>query len=960
MNTINSNTPVVCIGASAGGLEAIERFFENCPNDLGVSYVVIQHLSSQYKSMMDDLINRYSSMPVEMIRSGVSPVRNTIYLIEAGTIVELKNGCFKVSIKKEGELTLPIDIFLCSLASENVEQAIAVILSGTGSDGSRGAVALNAVDGFVIAQSPTQAGFDGMPNSVISTGVVDSVSDAQDIPKLVSSFIKSKQIPRMQMPKKNSEGNFSPEAQIDRITDKLFQEFGINFKLYKEQTLIRRIERRMQVKHVANFHTYADMIEKDPGEPYSLRKELLIPVTNFFRNNEIFSFIKENTLRQLVEKCAEGKEIRLWVAGCSTGEEAYSYAMLLESELKRYNSRANFKIFATDVNPDVVEFASKGCYPESVRKEIPDDIFERYFRVIDGKISISPEIRQRVVFAVHNLLSDAPFTKMDLVSCRNTLIYFKNEAQKEVLQRLQFAVVPNGFLVLGKSESVTVNSEFFEPLDRRYKIFVCNKKSPVSVASLNFAAQTKGGLGNAVKPFGAKHVLAKIESMAETQIRRCFTPLSLLVDQSHDVIHIFGDNTALLHMKPGMVSYQVANILPDKLSPVAVALLYRLQKEKDTITSDTVKLNEGGTEQSYQVKGWVVDNDSTPSHYVLSFVPVNDKRKSNKGSASLNVSEATLEKMHQLELELIATRESLQSTIEELETTNEELQATNEELMASNEELQSSNEELQSVNEELNTVNAEYHEKVSILNRINADLDAMSLSTGIATVFVDDKVNLTRFTPDASMIFKVREQDLGRPFNEIVNSLNYDSFFDDIELTLKTGRPKEVEILGRHGQGYLMRIFSYRLPSSDKFGAAISLIESKSFGTYHSVIDALPEHITVLDGSGNIVLVNEAWKRFALINGGNRCHKEFWVGSSYLDVCPDTVGESIRSVLSGEVDRFTFKYPCHSPTQKKWYVMEVRSIHHELYKAVVSHFDVSQWETDEKECSDTKSKESGA
>jgi two-component system CheB/CheR fusion protein len=936
--------PIVCVGASAGGLEAIERFFQSCPNDLGASYVVIQHLSSHYKSMMDDLINRYSNMKVKIIKTGDIPLKNQIYLIEAGTVIRLINGAFHVDKKIEGELTLPIDIFLQSLADDKRGQSTAVILSGTGCDGSRGVVALNAVGGFVIVQSPAQSGFDGMPKSAISTGVVDSVLGAEAIPLQIKKYLSADFI------RSSSKESFFPELAVEnpqehyaRIIDKLYVEFGINFALYKDATVIRRIERRMQVKHITDYKKYAEVIEKDPTEALSLRKELLIPVTNFFRDPEIFNTIKSQVIENLIDSHCGSGDIRVWVAGCATGEEAYSYAMLLESALRKRKSQLNFKVFATDVNPSIIDIASKGIYPESIKREVHKDIAELYFVAHDGQLKVNQNIRQRVVFAVHNLLTDAPFTKMNLVSCRNTLIYFKNDAQKEALKKLAFSVQPNGFLVLGKSESLIAYDDYFEVTDRKHKIFKCTKRAPASLSS-GYIQHHKHNVTTSADYSIATKQNSEIELIADAQIKKCFIPLTLLVDHSQEVIHIYGEDTSLLELKPGSVNYQLANLLPGKIASVAVALLYRLNKKGGVITSDTVKWKDENTQlHDIQIKGWMIHHGDMPSHYVLAIVKIAQPSDAKSETSHSELNQSALDKITQLQLELTATRESLQSTIEEFETTNEELQATNEELMASNEELQGSNEELQSVNEDLNAVNAEYHEKVSILNRINADLDAMSLSTGIATIFIDDALRLTRFTPDASLIFKVRDQDLGRPLDEIVNTLNYDSFFEDINETLTTETTKEVEVINNVGQGYLMRIVKYRIPSSEKLGVAISLIESYGYRTNQKIIDALPHHIVVLDKQGDIQMVNEAWKKFVRTNQHDAIQRNSWLGQRYTDYCDHELSLDINSVLNGECARLKKVYPCHSSNEKRWFVMEVQALDHDGYSAVISHTNITDF-----------------
>lgn len=939
---------VVCVGASAGGLEAIEAFFKNCPKNLGASYVVIQHLSSSYKSMMEDLINRYTSMPIKMIEQGMQLEPDTVYLIEAGTTISLINGFFKVEKKPEGSFSLPIDIFLQSLTESELHKVIAVILSGTGSDGSRGALAINAKGGFVIAQDPEEAGFDGMPNSVISTGIVDYVMKVKDMPSVISRYLKMGVKP--QKPDKalqHKTEDLSASAQYKRILSKLHREFGINFNLYKEATVERRIERRMQVKHIADFHTYANFIETDPTEPVALRSELLIPVTNFFRDEQPFQFLKSKVIDQLVKDSEDNDELRIWVAGCSTGEEAYSIAILFDESIRKYNKYCSYKVFATDANPDVINLASQASYPYAIVNEIPANYLDDYFIKDGHQYQIKSVIRDRVVFAVHNLLSDAPFTKMDLVSCRNTLIYFKSDAQKEVMKRLQYAVKQDRYLFLGKSESLVTNVDSFKLLDRKNKLFLCTNRSTTLLNAMSFTLSKHEPMaknGTNLKP----SQINQAQYEAEKLIKSEFTPLSILVSNTFEVLHIYGENTKLLQVKPGAINNHVGNMLPDKLSPVALALIYRLNKENGKISSDIVDISENKNENKYvKLVGWAVRQDDLPVHYAISILE-NEQLPTGLASATIDVNKVNTDRIKQLEIELHATRESLQSTIEELETTNEELQSTNEELMASNEELQSSNEELQSVNEELNTVNAEYHEKMSELNRINADLDVMSSSTGFASVFVDANLCVTRFTPDAKSIFRIREQDHGRPLDDVVHNLMYPELYTEISKVINTGKTVEREVKSRSGSAYIVKIIAYQMPSHHQLGAVISFVETKGFGSFQAVMDSVPQHIAVLGEFGEILLVNRAWQRFANINGEENKLDQLGVGTNYLDICMDSneskVKLGVESVLAGQASSFSHKYPCHSPTEKRWFVMTVEPIQHEHYKAVVTHTNVTKWE----------------
>lgn len=946
---------IVGIGASAGGLEAIENVFINCPTDLGLTYVVVQHLSSNYKSMMDDLIHRYTKMPVKMVSNAMPIEPNTIFLIPAGTVITLVDNVFTVKQKDSNKLTLPIDIFFKSLAENSGERAIGVVLSGTGSDGTRGAMDINAQGGFVISQDPDEAKFDGMPRSLIGTGIVDDIVSAEKIPARIEQHIKNPVSLEQSTPTPVTTDNIAHSIQnatTETVTQLLVDKCHIDFAQYKWATFSRRLERRMQVKQVRDIQSYYDILCTDEEEVAALRRELLIPVTSFFRDSPVFEELQTSTIPQLVENASDIDGLRLWVAGCSTGEEAYSLAMLLNEEISRQHRSIGVKIFATDVNPEVIDIAGRGTYPESIAGEIPPNLLGKYFIKEGDNFTIRPDIRQSIVFAKHNILSDPPFTKMDMVSCRNTLIYFKNKAQITAVQKLQYAVKQGGILLLGKSESLSVNQSHFETINSRLKLFSC--KRIIRVMEFESRMMRAGARSSSQKR--ATHTendgLQKLIASGQKRLQKKYQPLSLMINDNFDVLHFYGEPGKLVQFHEGPVNHGLSHILNKKLVPIATALLFRLRKEGGELTSEKVMIDifDDDNPQVVYLTGELMNEASVEPHYLLTL----DIQKASSEQTlikEVNIEKTAQRHIEQLELELNATRESLQATIEELETTNEELQATNEELMASNEELQSSNEELQSVNEELNTVNSEYHEKMNILNQINADLDAMSKSTSVATIFVDPHMRITRFTPDAASIYKLRESDLGRPLEELTHALVYPDLYDDVRYAMQTGRLMEKEIISDKGKAYLVRIVDYRL-SPTKSGAVLSFIDItalKISEKLQSVLDALPEHVAVLDKTGHIVMVNQAWERFAHANGGAPSNSS--IGSNYLTVCHDAKKDNdakkayfgIKSVLEGTLTHFNMEYPCDSPEEKRWFAMEVVAVNHRDFAAVVSHFNITGW-----------------
>lgn len=951
---------VVAIGASAGGLEALERFFSHCPPDTGAAFVVIQHLSPDHKSMMTDLLARYTRMKVRMVEDDLPISANQIFLIPPGTIMRIQDGRFRLTPKHPHLLTLPIDIFFGALAEDFGSRSIGVILSGTGSDGTRGATALNAAGGFLLAQEPREAKFDGMPGSVIATGLVDAVLSADKLATRIQSHIGN--LPpedELPVPEGGTKPPISEDEARQGIIQLLLQISGIDFNDYKSATLNRRIERRMQVRHMRSFADYLGLLEQDVNEVAVLRRELLIPVTSFFRDPEVFDTLARKAIDELVGQVENGGALRVWVAGCSTGEEAYSLAISFFEAFERVRRWPSLKVFATDVNQHNVEFAAAGRYPESAAAELTPERLERFFTRNGNQYVVKQELRQCIVFARHNLLSDPPFTRMSLVSCRNTLIYFTPDAQKRALDRLQYAIEQLGYLLLGSSESLSGQSSGFVTIHGKHKLF----RRTESAGSVNLGLGLPGTRGPYMaerSPLRRANERRRLQEdgvatdEAMSVLLEQYVPPAILVNDRHEAIHLFGQVQPYFRAREGSASLELSRILPENLVPVASALLYKAAKERQAMVSDLLRVKQDdGSEKVIRLSVRPMQPRGDEQMMLLAFEPHNPPLPE-QSTIPVDVDAETIARIEVLQRELEATRESLQATIEELETSNEELQATNEELMASNEELQSSNEELQSVNEELNTVNAEYQEKVGILNRLNADLDSMSKAVGVATVFVDGALNLTRFSPDAVSVFRLREGDIGRPLNEIVHVLHYPELNDDLSRTIQTERMTEKQALSSDGRVFLVRILPYSIPSADQRGAVATFIDMTAMrdrDRLQAILDGLPEHIAVLAPDGTIVMVNAAWERFAKANGDPELAYS-GVGRNYLDACGGGDGgdgdahraqRGIKAVLEGSSPMFSLQYPCHSVTEKRWFVMSVAPIHGAAFGAVVSHINITAW-----------------
>lgn len=955
-NSSDSLVPIVGIGASAGGLEALELFFKHCPTDTGAAFVVIQHLSTDYKSVMDDLLARYTEMPVMMVSEHLTVTADTVYLIPAGTVIEVQGDQFRVFKRPDKVLTLPIDIFFQSVAKHYHELAVGVVLSGTGSDGTRGSLEINAGGGFIVSQSPETARFNGMPNSVIQAGAVDEVLPAEKIAARIVQHMRNP-VPDEHRVSKSRSAKIHADLHdaYKNILDLLNIETGIDFHDYKPATVGRRIERRMQVKNILSIIDYHALLLREQAECHALRREILIPVTSFFRDPMPFDVLYRQCIVPLIKESNPHEGLRVWVAGCSTGEEAYSIAMLFLEAFEEVKKWLPLKIFATDVNEDNIELAGQGLYPKSIAAEVSPERLMRFFEQVDEDgYRVRQELRQTIVFARHNLVSDAPFTRMHLVSCRNALIYIQSKAQAHIMQKLRLATRMGGYFFLGNSEAIHDPQSEFSTEHGKAKIY--QRIMPTNISEFgSHLRKSSGTRPSSRRSSGSNpHAATEVSLMdrAQSALLEHYAPPSILINQENEIIHVFGDMKHFLQIRPGTASFSLSHVLPEKLMPIVSAVMFRCKKNRQPAQAAATTLELAGEEMAVSVKAMPVA-EQNEDWFLVSFDVVKVDEQSQ--ISTVEIDNDHLERINQLVFELDATRESLQTTIEELEISNEELQSTNEELMASNEELQSSNEELQSVNEELNTVNAEYNEKLAILNRINADLDGISRATGIATLFLDQDLNLTRYTPDALKLFKLREQDYGRPIDEIVHNLDYPGIKNDFLNTIESKEGLEREVQSLKGEEILVRMLPYANSFSGTDGVVASFIDisgAKNSERLQTILDAMTDSLAVLDESGTIVMVNRAWEHFARSNGDPELLGT-GIGTNYLNVSEDPMfpGEQgsnfvvnqLKKVLSGEQERFTHEYPCDSATEKRWFVMNAVAMSHPNYKAVVSHFDISKW-----------------
>jgi two-component system CheB/CheR fusion protein len=950
---------VVGIGASAGGLDALERLFGALPGDSGAAFVVIQHLSPDHKSMMDNLLSRYTAMPVRVAEHDMPLVANAVFLIPPAKSMRLAGDRLLLSPKPEHGLSLPIDIFFASLAEQCADRAIAVVLSGTGSDGSRGVPAVNAAGGFVFVQEPTCAKFDGMPRSAIGTGLADVVAPVADLAARLVTHLRSPRSVGLRLL-----GGDPPPAltqPLDGILELLLSHSGIDFRDYKSTTVLRRIERRMQVQRAATLADYLDRLSHSQDEQAVLRRELLIPVTRFFRDGDAFDLLAEQVIPDIVMCEGTIEPIRVWVACCATGEEAYSIAILFAEAFQRLGRVRPVKIFATDVEPLYLEAAAAGQYADTIAAEVTGERLESFFTERQGGWQVRPEIRQMVIFARHNLVADPPFTRMDLATCRNALIYLLPAAQERALRRLQYALVPGGYLLLGPSESLGVLHRDFAVLAGRHKIYRLLRRDRLAMHLDGGARHQPSVTRQALHRRAAGEIAPDAPqwvALGQRQLLQRYTPPTLLVGASRELLHVYGSASELLQFGEGQATLDVLKLLPRDLAWPASLLLQAVAADGKPQSAAPVRVGEGASARRLRMVARPLETGAE-AHVagehgltLLSFESLDEDSGAGAEIAALDVEQQR--RVETLERELDLTHESLQATIEELETANEELQATNEELMASNEELQSTNEELQSVNEELYTVNSEYQEKVDVLNSVNADLENIAKATSIPTLFVDDGLRLMRFTPELAQLFKVREGDRGRSIEDFANTLLYPDLFSDLRRTLADHVVTEREVRSRDGQWWLARIqpYSARVPGSSRAVMTfVNVTSLKDTERLQAIIDSLPGQLAVLDASGTITSVNEAWRRFAAESGAIDL-RHCGPGSNYLQACAvaaiedddaRAACEGLADVLAGRRPEFSLQYSSHTEKRQYLFLMHVAPVAHAGGGAVVSRIDITHW-----------------
>lgn len=866
---------VIGIGASAGGLRALESFFDAAPPDAGFAYIVIQHLSPDFKSLMDDLLSRHTVMPIHRAEENLAIQPDSIYLIPPKKTMTLIGGRLHLSERTVDKgLEFPINIFFKSLAEDQGARSVGVVLSGTGSDGSEGIRAIYRAGGLVIAQNLQSASFDGMPRSAISTDCCHYILPPERMPQVIlENSHEGSTLPNPHSGHGDGE-DVGSEGEMGPIIHALYKAYGIDFSLYKEATVYRRIQRRMSFLNMRDPLTYGDYLVENESEVDSLYRDLLIGVTEFFRDPEVFEYLEGEVLPKIVNEA--GKEIRIWITGCATGEEVYSLAIALDETIQKANWFGKVNIFATDVHRRSLNFASAGIYPESSLSHVSEQRRKHYFTDEgSGMYKIRASVRQGIVFAPHNVIVDPPFTRMNLVSCRNLLIYLKPRVQEKVIRLFNYALVREGYLLLGTSEGLSRLENDFYKVESRHKIFKKREESRGLPELQNVRSERPSRVAASVEATPPRHSASIDANLLRSydHILNGYVHPGLIINEGREVLHYFGDVQQYLKPERGRAEKDVLKRVDGELQLVLSTLIQQAMRMEEMVRSRGVRV--GGAEGdlvNIQVDPISLGKDRGYNYFIV-FEKVHAQVRPSRGgepsgkenAADYEILEVARDRIVELENELVLTKENLQATVEELQTSNEELQATNEELLASNEELQSTNEELHSVNEELYTVNAEYERKNNELLLLNQDHDNLLSSLEAGIVFLDKDLQIRKFNPAISTIFKILPQDIGRPIEHIAYQLeDQERMLESVRHVLATGERHEKEVRTRSGQWMLKRIQAFYGVDDCIEGVVLSFMDI-------SELKSLEKRLSLAMRTARLV-----WWDWNLSSGELKTHSQDW------------------------------------------------------------------------------------
>ena len=819
---------VVGIGGSAGAQEPIQTFFQHHLCDRDAAYILVQHLSPEYRSLMPDILARYVYLPIVVVQNGTQLEPNTIYIIPDSKGASITKGAFKFSASAPaGRSKLPIDKLFSCLAKEYGEKAVGIILSGADKDGSAGLRAIKEAGGLAMVQAPDTAQFNTMPEKAIELARPQFILPPAELAHELNHYLG-----RTDLAGTHSSQLLQDEETVKKVLRLVLQQTGLDFGSYKSATLKRRMARRMALLKLKDVRQYFRFLSENPDEVQELSRDFLIGVTRFFRDAKVFESIEAEVLPDLVRRCQKKGLLKLWVVACSTGEEAYTLAMLVKDYLDKTGKQLEVKIFATDIDQASINVASKGVYTSEITNEVSGRRLERYFSREGEFYVVRPELRRMVIFSNHNIFQDPPFFQVDLVTCRNLLIYMQPGLQARVLRRIHFSLNLGGYLVLGSNEAIGEVEHGFELVDKRHKIYRNREVSrtigsdPLHTPEQSRPHLTRGIPAQTLQKSVSDNRLA--EALVEAMVER-YRLACVYIDEGFRIIHAVGDFNKYLQLPDRRFSLNLLKMVSNELSIALGTAVRKALKERERVFYKNIRFQRDAQVFTVSLQVQPVDGGHTSGRaccMIIFYEEQSGEAAFVPPAESFDKDSKSTQRILDLEHELTYTQENLQSTIEELETSNEELQSSNEELLASNEELQSTNEELQSVNEKLHTVNSEYQIKIKELAQLNDDINNLLKSTNIGTLFLDLELNIRRFTPSITALFNLIESDIGRPITHISSTFKRaGTFAEDIRRVIDTYLPIENEVRTQDGTWYLMRILPYITREKTLQGVVITFVD---------------------------------------------------------------------------------------------------------------------------------------
>ncbi|MDP2138454.1 MAG: chemotaxis protein CheB [Candidatus Didemnitutus sp.] len=825
--------PIVGIGASAGGLEALEQFFAHVPPKTGMAFVIVQHLDPTHECIMPELLQRSTAMKVVQVVDRTTVRPDSVYVIPPNKDMSILHGVLHLlePVAPRG-LRLPIDFFFRSLAADERDHSIGIILSGMGSDGTLGLRAIKGKAGVVLVQDPASAKFNGMPRSAIEAGVADIVGRAEELPGKLISFLQHAPI----APESGVKLEEKAQSALEKIAILLRAHTGHDFSRYKKNTVHRRVERRMGLHQIPKLATYVRYLQENPQELDLLFKELLIGVTSFFRDPAAWEHLVTTALPSLLGRSPDRKAFRAWVAGCSSGEEAYSLAMAFKEVVEKIAPRKDLtlQVFATDLDRDAIDRARQGCFPFNIAADVSAERLERFFVKEDDGYRVTKEIREMVIFAQQNLIMDPPFTKLDLLCCRNLLIYLEPEPQKSLIPLFHYSLRAGGLLFLGSAEAIGTFGHLFKALDGKSRIF-CRTMPVAGLENVDFPSSFLPGRVVAPEELPVPKPGASFQAIAEQLLLQRYSPAAVLANDRGDILFISGRTGRYLEPAAGRANLNLFAMAREGLRYEIVGAFQKAVRHKEEVRLPGLQVStEGGTqwvdvslqrlEEPEALRGTVLVVFAEVTAPLVSAAAEDEPTVSTRAGRARDYER----KLKDAREELQATREQMQTTQEELRSMIEELQSTNEEMQSTNEELTTSKEEMQSLNEELQTVNTELQVKVDELSRSNNDMQNLLNSTDIATVFLDNDLNVRRFTTQATKIIKLIPGDVGRPVTDLASALLYPALVEDVQEVLRTLAFIEKRIVARDSRWFAVRIMPYRTLDNRIDGVVITFSDITS------------------------------------------------------------------------------------------------------------------------------------